>query len=211
MSLLKVDEIFDHSTDLVVDSAELIIDQGIPDGILREIPILGTGVRIVKIYVAAKGLILQNSLQRFRYHLGEVTESKKQKFIERLIQDEGYRQKVGENLVLLLHRADDVRKYELIAHIFKALVEEEINDQEFDRLRIAVDRIRMCDLPKLTSFYESGFPQESPKSDTLYQEFVHCGLADVEIVDGMVYGKSVVYKPNHTGGLFVRFAKNRAD
>lgn len=210
MSLLKIDEVSSNSIDLVADSIEILIDQGLQDGILREVPILGTGVKVVKIYVAIKDLVLQNSLQKFRYHLGKVEESKKQKFVERLAEDDDYRQRVGENLVLLLHRADDVRKYELIAHIFKALVEEEINDQEFDRLRIAVDRIRLCDLSKLLSFYETRSLEASPKSDTLYQEFVYCGLADVEIADGIVFGKNVSYKPNHIGGLFVRFAKDKA-
>jgi len=210
MSLLKIEEISSNSIDLLADSVELVIDQGIQDGILREIPILGTGIKVVKIYVAVKDLVLQSSLQRFRHHLGEIKESKKQKFIERLAIDEDYRQRVGENLVLLLHRADDVRKYELIARIFKALVEEEIDDQEFDKLRIAVDRIRLCDLSTLISFYESDSLQASSQSDTLYQEFVYCGLADIVIANGLVFGKSVSYKPNHTGGLFVRFAKDEA-
>lgn len=209
MSLLRIDETSDSSIqNLAVEYGEMAVDQLIEDDLLREVPLIGTGVKVIKVIVAVKDVIFQRNLTRFRYHLGDVSEEKKRDFINKLERDDDYRQKVGENLVLLLHRIDDVRKCEVIARIFRAFLEGTLTEQQFEKLRVAVDRMRYYDLPALVDFYSDSPSEEILSNDSLRQEFLHWGLADFEFADGLTFGKAGYYKKNIIGELFVRIAQD---
>jgi hypothetical protein len=204
--------ILGEGSNLLVDVTEVGLDQLLKEGVFREIPLLGSAVGVVKIYIHAKDWLLQRNLSRFRYHLQNIPEDKKQRFMNRLREDNTFRQRVGENLLLLLNRVNDIRKPELMANVFKAFVEGIIDDVTYQKLSTAVDRIRVHDLPGLTEFY----CEEEPATleDDVLQDLVICGLASIVSEVGLAFGSSK--KPiknvtkNSLGKLFIEIALGKA-
>ncbi len=182
-------EILDHANDGLADLAEVGIDLLIKEGIFREIPIIKTLVGIVNIYIKSRDWLLLRNVERFRYHLKDISEENKRAFIEKLRKDEDYKQRVGENLILLLNRVDDIRKPELFANLLCALIERKIDDEKYQKLEKAIDRLSIHYIPHLMAFY-SGFDgrdfellqqhaREMP--DDALQDLVFCGLIDIRI------------------------------
>ena len=190
---------------VVAEAVEVGLDQLLKDGILREFSLLSSAVGVIKIYVYTRDWLLQRSIARFRYHLRNIPEGKKQRFISNLQKDEKYKQRVGENLLLLLHRADDMRKPELMARIFRAFVEERIDDLTYQKLSAAVDRIKFYNIPGLIEFYGGSTDRELPDDETLL-DLAICGLVNITAVTGLVVGPVDGYTKNDLGKLFIEIA-----
>ena len=214
VSIIDISEtdVLDEVNNLLIDVTEIGLDQLLEEGVFREIPLLGSAVGAVKIYIHTKDWLLQRNIYRFRYHLQNISEDKKQNFIKKLRKDDNYRQRVGENLLLLINRVDDIRKPELIANVFKALIEGRIDDVAYQKLSSAVDRIRIHNLPGLIDFYN----EEGPETlqDDVLQSLVICGLANIVSDIGLTFGSSTKpmknVKKNSLGKLFIEIALGKA-
>ena len=123
-----------------------------------------------------------------------VTEEDKQIFINKLSSDEKYKQRVGENLLLLLNRVDDIRKPKLIANLFSAYVEGKIDDSHYQKLGNAIDTIRVVNLQHLTNYYR-GFNgtnfnilegRSKELEDDVLQDLILCGLIDIRKISELV-------------------------
>lgn len=203
-------DIPDVASDTVAEALEVGLDQLVKGGILREFPLLSSAVSVIKIYVYTRDWLLQRNLSRFLYHLRGIPENEKQRFISKLREDNKYIQRVGENLLLLLHRADDIRKPKLMARILRALIEERIGDLTYQKLSTAVDRIRFYNIPGLVDFYSDSPDRELPDDETL-QDLVICGLANIVSLVGLVIGDGSTknVSKNKLGELFIEIALER--
>jgi len=111
-----------------------------------------------------------------------------------LSKDADYRQRVGENLLLLLNRVDDIKKPELIAKLFKAFVEGKIDDEKYQKIGIAIDRINIQNIPHLIKFYHDyngeNFEILEERGnlipDDALQDLVNCGLIDIRFNPNLI-------------------------
>ena len=186
-SISEDTEIVDDVNDVLTDLAEFGIDQLLKDGVFQAIPLIGSAVGVLKIFIKTKDWLLLRNVYRFRYNIQTITEDNRKSFIERLSKDADYRQRVGENLLLLLNRVDDIRKPELIANLFKAFVEGRIDDEKYQKLGTAIDRISIQNIPHLIKFYHE-FDGENFEilhnrvneiPDDALQDLVNCGIIDI--------------------------------
>jgi len=214
VSIIGISEtgILGEGSKILVDVIEVGLDQLLEDGFFREIPFLGSAVGVANLYILAKDWLLQRNINRFRHHLQNIPEDKKQRFIKMLREDDDFRQRVGENLLLLLNRVNDIRKPELMANVFKAFVEARIDDVTYQKLSAAVDRIRVHNLPGLIEFYNEKEPETL--QDDVLQDLVICGLANIISEVGLTFGSS--NRPiknvtkNSLGKLFIEIALGKA-
>ncbi|KAA3626806.1 MAG: hypothetical protein DWQ09_14540 [Proteobacteria bacterium] len=72
--------------------------------------------------------------------------------VERLEQDDAYSQNVGESIILLLDRMDDISKPKLVARAFKAFSTGAIDSTQLQRINYAIDKLLMVDIEKLVEF-----------------------------------------------------------
>lgn len=203
--------------DSIANLAEAGIDQLLQDGFLREVPILGSMLGVIRAAGTIRGVLLAKKLGRFLTALQSVPQAEREAFHASL-GNRADRRKVGEALLLLLDRLDDMEKPELVGRLFRAMMRSEIDRETFQLLATAVDRLFMPHLAALASFY-AGNPadgQAAPSLDVC-QALAFAGLVRVEARGdggGMVgpefAGATIYYKGNQLGELFVKIIARNA-
>jgi hypothetical protein len=203
MSLMETITESDLS-DIVVDLSESLFDQLLQDGLLRDIPVVGSLVNMAKAGIDVANYLFVQKIIRFLYHLKDIPEEQRQRFLAQLDADEKFKRRVGENLLLLLNRLDDMQKPELLGRVFRAYIVGSIDYATYQKLAVAVDRIRLYNIPYLLDFYEHQ-PEPEAADDEMLQDLAFCGLVNIPEVKGLVFGRSG-YTTNELGKLFIEIA-----
>ena len=166
---------------VLADFGELALDQPIPDGVLRDVPIVGTVMGLLKTAITIEGWIFLRKVRRFLIHLQDVPLEDKKQFESRLEANKKYRRRVGEKLIMLLQRFDDMQKCEFLARVFGAKVEGTVDDSEFLRLATAIDRASIQDLRDLLVYFSGGEADGARLAENLYGS----GLSEIKIAAGV--------------------------
>lgn len=187
--------------ELAADLGDPILDQLLADGLIKDIPVLGWGVKLALTARTISNHMFLKKLKRFLFKLHETTQGERETFVSRLEADQQERQRVGENLILLLDRLNDMRKPEMAAQVCAAYVKGRITVRDMQLLHHALDRLDLEYLPFVEEMY-SGPWQRIPDPDAL-QHLGQCGLARAEWGGGG-YGSigGGGYTHNHLGRLF---------
>jgi hypothetical protein len=188
---------------LAIDFWEPILDKMVEDGPIREIPIIGSVLRIAKLGLDVTNYLFIKKVVRFLYHLQEIPLSERQKFLAELNKDESYRQRVGEQLLLSLHRLDDMQKPELLSRVFSAFIRGEIDFVTYRKLCTAIDRMKMYHMQSLVDFYEEP-PDRKVAADETLQDLAFAGLVNIMVVKGMSVGPLDGFTQNDLGRLFIQ-------
>lgn len=131
------------------DLAEVGLDALINDSTFRDIPIIGSIVGVTKAIASIKDKILARKIYSFLVELKKIPANKRKKFLDNMENNPDFKRKVGENLIMLLDRLDDLDKPALVAKIFKAYVQNDINYHQFLRFESVIDRVLIKDLQNL--------------------------------------------------------------
>lgn len=144
------------------DLLEVALDDVLDEGIIKDIPIVRTIVGIYKATASIRDRALVKKLVNFLSSLSTVSQEVRQQFRARMNVDEKFKCKVGEKLLLIIERLDDMGKPSLIALAFQAYMEDRIGFDMFQRLACAIDKSFYLDLMSLKS---SGAPNRlSPQA-----------------------------------------------
>ena len=92
------------------------------------------------------GRALVKKLVRFLSSLSSVSSKTRDEFKSRMDADNTFRSRIGEKLLLVLDRLDDMGKPELVARAFQAYMEGQIDYDMFQRLVLAIDKSFYSDL-----------------------------------------------------------------
>lgn len=177
--MMKADDLSESIIAAVVHSdlsqvsvaiAEVGLDTFLDEGVLRDIPLVGTVVSIVRSGCAIRDKLFIRKLGMFLLSLSDIPQAKKEAFARKLDAAPEFRRKVGDNLILLLERLDDFEKPQLLADAFKAYVRGDISYADFRRLSSAIDIAFIDDLRALTA--------AEPTSDDLLHRLIRTGLAE---------------------------------
>ena len=139
------DQVFDTSIELL----EAVGDQVFDNGLLKDIPILGTAVNLARLRKTITDRLFLKKVEKFLVSLSEVEETEKQKFYGRLETDQRLREKTGEVIVLILNRFDDLEKPEILARVFRSYMKGIIGFDQFRQLASAVALAYIEDLRQL--------------------------------------------------------------
>jgi len=144
----------------LVSLAEAGIDQLIETGFLRDVPVLGSVIGVIRAAGSVRDLLLAKKLGRFLLGLQTVPLKEREEFLGSL-EDSNQRIEVGEALLLVLDRLDDIEKPELVARLFQAHIRGQISRQTFQQLATAVDRLALEHVTALKAFYSDGIGAHS--------------------------------------------------
>jgi hypothetical protein len=81
------------------DIAEVLIDGVLTDGILKDLPLIGSLVGLVKTGVNVKDRLFVKKLLTFLTQLNEIPADKRKELMEAIDNSQKYRTKVGEKLL----------------------------------------------------------------------------------------------------------------
>lgn len=108
--------------EFVGDIGEIMIDTALNDGILKDVPILGTIVGVGKCIKNVSDIRFAKKLITFLIPIKEVPSEKRIEAIRKWEQDENYRGKVGDTLLGMIERCDDTVKALWLSKLFYELV-----------------------------------------------------------------------------------------
>jgi hypothetical protein len=162
--------------------------------VAEDIPILGSLVKLIKVGIGVREYLFLRKLAKFLLALNSIPDADRESFRERVDADPRFRDSVGEKLLLLLERADDLDKPALIGKAFGAFLQRRIDYDQFVRMAAGLDRALMADLRRLAQV--SGPRIEEPWGADL----VPAGIT-VMSVHQLVGGNLTDYPLTETGAL----------
>ena len=131
---------------VTVDLAETLSDTLLSDGLLKDIPIIGTIVGLTKAAINLNDRLLIKKLIYFISELNDIDPKRREKLISEIDDSETQRIKVGEKLLYIIDKSDDHYTAKYIAVLFKAFLNEEINYSQFLRCSTIVQKLLIQDL-----------------------------------------------------------------
>ncbi len=186
------------------DAAELTLDQMLDQGLLRDIPIFGCFVNFIKAGLDIKNYLFLKKVYSFLSHFKDIPEKKRIKFVEELKGNDPFRKKIGQNLLLVLDKLNDMSKPDMLGRVFKAYIEEEIDFLNLSRLSNAIEKINIHDISFLVSYY-SGQEKVDNSVEDPRQALTNCGLLML-FPSASIGGGGFFYKRNNLGELFIKVA-----
>jgi hypothetical protein len=127
---------------------ETAIDSILSEGLLKDVPVVGTIAKIASMGQNIKDWFFTKKVCKFLLELDVIELEKRQMFVDEL-EDKGEREEVGETLIVILDRLDHLTKASMIGRLFQSYILERISFDELMVLSAVVERIYIVDLKSL--------------------------------------------------------------
>lgn len=136
-------EIFNTTFNLSQNYAEIAIDTLISDYALKEIPIIKS---LVSFYKIQSSIVARHNVKKIliflnEFHTNEIEPKKLEEFKQKLNNNYKFKNRVFETLLLLNEKFIDTKKSQVLAHLFKALIEKKLTWEEFFNLSYILNNL----------------------------------------------------------------------
>ena len=188
---------------LAKDYGELAIDSVLNDGVLKDIPILGTLINLYKSGANVKEYLFSRKVENFIDNLESFSQEEVEKFNNTIEHDPKLKARVSEHLTLLLDRLDDMEKSRFISMVFSAFLKQEIDFAQFRRLARAIERCMIDDLREVHNFERANDAHSEITYDLAANGLIELvGLPSVPAPEA-----KPMYKITDFGELFVKIVR----
>ncbi|MFW9874720.1 MAG: hypothetical protein ACFFG0_16555 [Candidatus Thorarchaeota archaeon] len=164
-------ELIERSIDLNIDFAEIALDSFLVDNIIKEIPVIKSIRSIFKIGCSVKDIFFMKKLLIFfsQYHSGHLADENLLEFKKKIDEDSKYKQKVIDNLVIIIERLNSEKKAEILAKLFTAYLEGAYDWDSFLDLSSCIEQLLLVDFKLLKFLFknESGYVVKNIKIDSV--------------------------------------------
>ncbi len=172
IEVIKEKELQKISTD-VIDS---IIDSKLPEGILKDVPFLSTIFGTYNAVTSIQDKLFLKKMLTFLHELKSVPQDRRIEQIIKIEDDTKYKTKVGEKLLYIISKCDDLDKSSMVGSLFKCYLESKISYDEFLACVSCVDR---TPLPDLINFIQGDWDEIDIEDGG--SELVSYGLMEIRI------------------------------
>lgn len=132
----------DEIEDIAVDFGEVLLDSTLEDGIIKDIPILGTIYSIFKAGRNIKETYFLKKLLIFIQNTSKIPVERRIAFWEEMNKNPKTKEELGDKLIQLLDRIDEIKKAHWISFAFEDLIHGKISQNEFLDLAFTIDAIK---------------------------------------------------------------------
>ena len=138
------------------DLSEVLLDSLLKDGLLKDIPIVGTILGMSKAAIRLKDYLFIKKVLKFLTDLSSISFEEKEGFLKKYEgTDEAGR--LGETLILYLDRHENLKKPEFLAKIFKAYIRNRLTNTQFHFLATAIDRAITQDIETFVMLFQQEY------------------------------------------------------
>jgi len=196
------------------DILEIGVDSIMTDSILKDIPAIGTLINLSKVGVSIRDGILAKKIIRFLDEVDNIGYFERKEFIENISYDKKYRVRVGESLIMLLEKMDDLEKPHIMGRLFNCTIKKQIDYEMFLRLSSIVVRSFSPDLIALQSFAKGRSISEIAKENLSNQGLLSAAIKKGSEVESTILGlkeketNKLDYQMNSLGALLIKFGFN---
>lgn len=128
-------------TEINIELSEILIDSFINEGIAKDIPIIGTILKLGKFSINLKEHLFLKKIIYFISNLKEIPAKKRSEMVSKINNSKTHRIKVGEKLIYIIDKCEDHITTEYVAIFFKAFLLEKISYSEFLRCTSIIQNI----------------------------------------------------------------------
>jgi len=170
-------------------SAELLeigIDEILDNEFLKSMPIVSTIRGFTKFGLNYKDRLFTKKIITFLFQLKDVPKNERQEFIFKLDSNSEYKSKVGEKLITIIDRADELIKVKIIGNLFKSAIQGKISIEDFNLLCSLLNNTFIGDLMSLKKieFNTNSEPDsfEEILSEDVKSRLYRCSILKREII-----------------------------
>lgn len=138
--------------EITVDISEILVDNLLDDGILKEIPIIGTILKLGKFTLNIKDHLFIKKIIYFISEIKDIEPKKRNELISQIDDSEAFRIKVGEKLLFIIDKCEDHIESEYVAKFFKAFLNGKIYYSDFLRCASILQKIFIEDFEYFIAF-----------------------------------------------------------
>lgn len=118
-------------SDVAEEVMENIIDNNLPDGIVKDIPIIGTLAGIIQTTQDISNYLFLRKIAAFVTKIKDVSPDDRKEVIQNIDNSGKYRDKVGISLLAIIDKCESIEKTEYIAIWFRAFLKKDIEYECF--------------------------------------------------------------------------------
>lgn len=157
---------------VTIELAETITDSLLNDGLLREIPIIGTLVGLTRVSLNISERLFMKKILYFLSEIKDVDIDKRNRLISEMESSDKQKIRVGEKLLYILDKCDDYITAKYLAMIFTAYLKQELTYSEYLRCSNIIQKLFIDDLELFISL-------EIPKIE-VFVDTRSAGLTDFQ-------------------------------
>lgn len=163
------DTLAESTIDIISDIAEVGLDAVLDDGLLKDIPIISTAVSLFKIGKTIHDRVYVKQLGVFIDEIKKhtVNEEKRQKYINKIRENEAFRNKELEYLLAIIARYIGYEKPRMLAKMYRAYLEERISWEELALFSEIIDRLLQGDYKTLRSLNDNFSVQNGVNGESI--------------------------------------------
>ena len=124
-----------EARDVAVEVSEIAMHHLLEEGILKELPFLKTIVACHKTWESIRDQLFLKKVASFICACPRFSEAEKNRFADEHLSDKKRARRLGDAIVLILEKLDDLEKPEMLGKIFAGLVRGKIGLETFRRLQ----------------------------------------------------------------------------
>ena len=189
-------------TDLLGNISETALDATLESGVLRDIPIIGFITGAFKATRDIRDALFLKKIALFLKELSSVTQEQRAAFVQE-VQTQNDQHRFGEALLLLLERAEDMKKPQIVGRLMAASIQGKLDQSKALRLCSIVDRCYVQDFELLRSFRDGVQGEFTPIAEVLHAAGL---ISNMGINGGDASGNNsgIIYHVNEYGKLLVK-------
>ena len=147
-----------EAIDAVIGIGEVGLDSFIESGLAKEVPIIGTLVKLSEFGFHLSDYMFMKKLQRFCSQLSKESDEQREAFFKEINSDSKLQEKVNENLIMLISASDDIDKSALLGKIFGSYLKREITYDLFMKFSTSVNSLNASQISILRSLNSKQIP-----------------------------------------------------
>jgi hypothetical protein len=194
-----------EAKDLAVDLGQFELGAVFDESVLKKVPVIKSVIACRKTWVAIRDHLFLRKVAEFLAARPRLTEPEKQAFINEHLNDPHKAKKLGDSLVLILDRLDDMEKPQMIAKSFGAFARGKICFDIFRRLSAAIDIGFIGDLrefSKIDPVLENPPPRIDEPTRLLRMNLLRTGLTGIKRSTGITPITGVGFEATELGRVF---------
>lgn len=137
---------------------EIVIDGFLEEGIIKEIPILGSIIGIGKGVMNISDRLFTKKLLLFILEIKDLTPVERNVQISKIQRDSDYQNSIGEKLLMIVDKCNDSTKASLLGKLFLCTLKNELTYKDFIRCAEIINNASLNSLLEVIRNNHTGIP-----------------------------------------------------
>ena len=129
---------------LAIENAEVIFDQILDDGLVRDIPIINTVANVIAVGKSVRDTLFARKLARFLNEINNISDADYEKIRAFALSEDS--EEISEKLLNVLDANSEVSKSEIIANVFLGFVDKKLTAHELKGVLEIIEKSYSSDL-----------------------------------------------------------------